>query len=372
VIVILEEVDLPYFIASATMAGIALLLTGAYSASAALGSAMGGRTTAAIEEQDAKDRKAKAQAKWDAAKAQLDQLNSAKPGAELQSLIDNAKADLAKLPATRSIAELEALTKRGCPARVRLDGQAKAVCQKYDVELGRAWGRSRLTSRIAELTTEIGQAEQRRAQQREKAQGVMSAAEGELAAHGSSRLANSDAVALATYLQALGLSIDAERVNKLLVLLAVLVIECGGGLALAVGMALSDGPLSERERGPANGARIVCTPPLAQENVKARQVPVIPGASATAGGWQQGEAPARHKLLQMVGDAAGVLRTSERALGSRLGISSTRARQLLSELAAAGAIKLRVIDRYNDHAAGGGQGVSVSSCCVAHLSAAKA
>jgi DNA-binding GntR family transcriptional regulator len=43
----------------------------------------------------------------------------------------------------------------------------------------------------------------------------------------------------------------------------------------------------------------------------------------------------------MVADAAGVLRTSERALGSRLGISSTRARRLLSELAAAGMIKLR-------------------------------
>jgi hypothetical protein len=40
-----------------------------YSVSAALGSAMGGRASAAIEEQDAKDRKARAQAKWDAANA---------------------------------------------------------------------------------------------------------------------------------------------------------------------------------------------------------------------------------------------------------------------------------------------------------------
>src|SRR5262245_28709924 len=225
----------------ATMAVIALLLTGTYSVTAALGSAMSGRTSAAIEEQDAKDRKAKVQAKWDAAKAELDQLNAAKPAAELQSLIDNAKAELSKLPATRSIAELEALTKRGCPARVGLNVQAKALCPKYDIELGRAWDKSRLTSRIAELTTEIGQAEQRRAQQREKAQGVMSAAEGELAAHGSPRPANTDALALATFLQALGLSIDADRVNKLLVLLAVLVIECGGGLALAVGMAFGNG-----------------------------------------------------------------------------------------------------------------------------------
>jgi len=53
----------------AGMAFVALLLTGTYSVSAALGSAMGGRASAAIEEQDAKDRKARAQAKWDAANA---------------------------------------------------------------------------------------------------------------------------------------------------------------------------------------------------------------------------------------------------------------------------------------------------------------
>jgi len=116
------------------MAAIALILTGCYSVSAALGSAMGGRMSTAIEEQDAKDRKAKAQAKWDAAKSELDRLNAAKPGAELQPLIDAAKAELAKLPATRSIAELEALIKRGCPVRTALNGQAKAVCPKYDVD----------------------------------------------------------------------------------------------------------------------------------------------------------------------------------------------------------------------------------------------
>jgi predicted ArsR family transcriptional regulator len=62
---------------------------------------------------------------------------------------------------------------------------------------------------------------------------------------------------------------------------------------------------------------------------------------SASGGSQQGEAPTRLKLLRLVTDAAGVLRTSERALGGRLGISSTRARRLLSELATAGAIKVR-------------------------------
>src|SRR5205823_1690615 len=70
----------------------------------------------------------------------------------------------------------------------------------------------------------------------------------DLAHTGPAKLANSDAVALATYLQGLGLSIDADRVNKLLVLLAVLVVECGGGLALGVGISLGQG-LMERAEG---------------------------------------------------------------------------------------------------------------------------
>ena len=109
----------------AAMAFVALLLTGTYSVSAALGSAMGGRASAAIEEQDTKARKAKAQAKWDAAKGELDQLNTSKPGAELQSHIDGAKADLAKLPPTRPIVEIEALPKRGCRVSTALAGQVK-------------------------------------------------------------------------------------------------------------------------------------------------------------------------------------------------------------------------------------------------------
>jgi hypothetical protein len=80
------------------------------------------------------------------------------------------------------------------------------------------------------LMAEISQADQRRAEQREEARPTMDATATELKKDGSLALANSDAVALATYLQALGLSADADRVNKLLVLLATVVIECGGAL----------------------------------------------------------------------------------------------------------------------------------------------
>jgi hypothetical protein len=53
------------------------------------------------------------------------------------------------------------------------------------------------------------------------------------------RIANSDAKALARYLGALGLEIGPDQLNDLLVLLAVVMIEAGGGLSLAIGMALS-------------------------------------------------------------------------------------------------------------------------------------
>ena len=72
---------------------------------------------------------------------------------------------------------------------------------------------------------------------------------GELANTGPAKVANADAVALTSYLFALGIEASADRVNKLLVLLAVLVIECGGGLALAVGMALGEGRPTVRADG---------------------------------------------------------------------------------------------------------------------------
>ena len=50
---------------------------------------------------------------------------------------------------------------------------------------------------------------------------------------------------------------------------------------------------------------------------------------------------ARGRLLQMVLDDKGVLRTGHRALGKALGISATRAGQLLRQLAEDGMIRVR-------------------------------
>src|SRR6476660_8755619 len=97
---------------------VALVLAGTYSVTAALGSAAGGRANAAATETATTDARTKAQAAYDAAKAELDALTTGKPASDLQALIDAAKAELAKLPPGRSVAELEALmrnaSQRGC------------------------------------------------------------------------------------------------------------------------------------------------------------------------------------------------------------------------------------------------------------------
>jgi hypothetical protein len=186
----------------AVMVLAALLISGAYSVSAALGSAMGGRARAAIEAKDVEDRKAKAQATWDAAKVEFDALTTAKPATDLQPLIDNAKADPAKLSASRAVAEIEALIRGaamhpnrggGCTA---VNGSLRMSCPKLEAKRARAAQRDRLTKSIAMWTADIARADQRRADQREKAKAAMDKAADELANTGPARVANSDAVAL--------------------------------------------------------------------------------------------------------------------------------------------------------------------------------
>jgi hypothetical protein len=170
--------------ARAMLVFIALLLTGTYSISAALGSAMGGRANAAIEEKDTTDKRAKAQAAYDA-----------------------AKSELANLKPARSVAELLAMR----------DGWVRAYKREpwiLEPELARAKRRAELEQKIER-------------------------AAGELKATRPAQVANSDALALAVFVQGLGINVDADRMNNLLTLLAVICIECGGGLSLAVGLALA-------------------------------------------------------------------------------------------------------------------------------------
>jgi multidrug efflux pump subunit AcrA (membrane-fusion protein) len=182
------------------MALAALLVTGAYSVTAALGNASGGRANASATEQLIIDQRAKAQASYAAAEAQLSTLKPSRPVAELEALLAASSTQLRG---------------RGC---VVANGTGLLVCP-----------------RNAALAAELG-----RARRRAELEGKMEAAQAELERMAAPKQANSDAAALAGYLVALGLNIQIDAINRLLVLLAVLVVECGGGLALAVSLSLSE------------------------------------------------------------------------------------------------------------------------------------
>ena len=70
---------------------VALVVTGTFSVSAALGSAMGGRANAAVEESKLHDQRAKAQAAYDTATAERDGLRASRPPAELEVIVAGAK-----------------------------------------------------------------------------------------------------------------------------------------------------------------------------------------------------------------------------------------------------------------------------------------
>jgi hypothetical protein len=328
---------------AAVISVVALLLSGTYSVTAALGSAAGGRANAAATEAATTDARAKAQAAYDTAKAELDALSTAKPAAELHTLIETAKAELAKLPPTRTIAELEALLRRGCPANPVLTGQAKGNCVKHDVELARAWERQRLTSKIAELGKDASKAEERLAAQRSAARTAMDRASEALANIQPARVANSDAMALTRYLGAIGLEVGPERLNDLLVLLAVIMVEVGGGLSLAVGMALS-GPPGSVTAAPASAVSVepgqpkttpAHVPDALADAVSVRAGQLRPLVSREVLGANTTRGPDLAMWLRQQG---GQAETSMRRLASALGRSPSGVHEELRRLVASGVI----------------------------------
>jgi hypothetical protein len=338
---------------AAVIALVALALSGTYSVVAALGSAAGGRANAATAEAATSDARAKAQATYDRAHTELDALAAAKPRGDLQAQIEAVRAELAKLPAARSVVELAALQKRGCQTGTALKGQLKTKCPEYSVETARAWERQRLTNKIAELTKDADRAEQRHGERRDRAQVTMDKASAELTALRPAKVASSDAKALARYLAAAGLEIGPDRLNDLLVLLAVLMIEAGGGLSLAIGMALSGparaaraAPNAETVDQPEQPAPAVERPPAARLNalITAPERQPMPGArtleipvqapSIAAPSVQMAD------VLALLHQCGGSIRTTTRRLGAQLGRPAATVHGELRRLASEGLITL--------------------------------
>ncbi len=298
---------------------IGLLLTGTYSVSAALGSAYGGRVQASVNETEKADARAKANTAYKTAKAELDALAAARSRPELDPQIRTLKA-------TKGA--------NNCDTR---DGPiSRKVCAEAD-----------------DL-----EAEAARADRRAKLAATMKEASKALEAIGTGTIANSDAVALASYLVSIGVKADPDVINKLLVLLAVLVIECGGGVSLAIGMSLSTpGAAKTPNVSGANGhvsaavvsawTQVCRTPqdtsfrhvPRAALDQTSRcppdvsavpRIPLDTSAQNTSG----------VRLLDFIRDKGGVLMGGQRSIARTLGWSKSRLHDALHDLAHAGLIRL--------------------------------
>jgi hypothetical protein len=326
---------------AALIALVALVLSGAYSVTAALGSAAGARANAAAIETATNDARAKAQAAHDTAKTDLEALATAKPVAERQALMDTIKAELGKLPASRSLAELEPMDRRSpgrdCGAE---NGTGRWVCLRpgpYAAELSRARQRERLEGKLASMMGEATKAEERLQAQRAAARAAIRRASEELARSQPARVANSDAVALATYLQAIGIGIDADRVNKLLVLLTVLIMECGGGLSLALGMALTGSAGRSGQTAKAMGVQTSSVEPRTalDASVDGHTTSVQTSRRPAALVQRQAEG---HDLATWLRRKGGSVQTSMRRLARELGRSAAGVHIEVGRLVAAGVL----------------------------------
>ena len=187
-------------------------------------------------------------------------------------------------------------------------------------------------------------AELGRAKRRAELEGKVERAADALAKAQPVRVANSDAKALTRYLGALGFEVSPDRLNDLLVLLSVVMIEVGGSLALAIGMAFNAAPAEHAVPKPDKpteqrpDAVNTATPaiervpaPVDRSGVQTRSEPA-PGVQA-------------HDLLALVTAAGGSLRTTTRRLGVQVGRPAATVHGELRRLAGAGLIALNADSR---------------------------
>lgn len=295
--------------ARSVMVLAALSLTGVYSVSAALGSAMSGRTNAASEEQSITDARAKAQAAYNSAELELKALPASRPAGELEALISREP--------------------KGTSCRVIVNlGERKTVCVD--------------SKRLTDLKAELG-----RAERREKLQGALEKASEQLSGAKAPKVANGDAVALAAYLSGLGVDVGVDRLNKLLVLLAVLIVECGGGLALAVGMSLQHQEIPTGHPQDTHGTQLgqavsalgqVSGQVVAMPSFRRPQPTVITGRLATAR-QLKAEAAGVH-LLSLLQQNGGVLSGGQRQFAEVLGWSKSWTHEVLKRLARRGCVEM--------------------------------
>jgi hypothetical protein len=276
---------------AAAMTLAALLLSGAYSVTAALGSAAGGRADTAMLETATADARKRAQAAYDSSQSELAKISAARPVGEVEALLAAAK------PQCRVVVA---------------HGFRDTVC-----------------SPPANLSAELA-----RAKRRAELEATSATAAGQLAITGPAKQANSDAKAVSSYLSAIGLDVDADRVSRLLVLLSVLIVECGAGLSLTVGLSLSATQASVPQAASGQDTQLRTSQTTAADaaqdapNAAGRTLPDTRTASVQTSGledWLRGQGGKAHVGM--------------RRLGAALGCSPSAAHDAVRRAAAAGVVR---------------------------------
>jgi hypothetical protein len=227
---------------------------------------------------------------------------------------DAAKAELATLKPARPAAELQAVIDRNPEAGGRcafVNGSMRTVCPPHPLapELARSKRRAELEATAASASVQ-------------------------LASTPVSKVANADAKTLARYLQALGADIGADRLNDLLVLLTVALVEMGGGMSLALALTLSAAPAG-RPLPAASGASADARQTLTTLENAPDDASVLPVRERPASVRRIARASAVEQWLHLQGGKAHV---SMRRLGADLSCSPSKAHDEVRRLAASGVL----------------------------------
>ena len=196
------------------------------------------------------------------------------------------------------------------------------------------------------------EAERARAAKGEQLQATMADASRDLAKLGKPKVANTDAAAISAYLAVAGVTVSVDALNRWLALLAVALVEFGGGLSFAVSSVLKGAgtgvqsapietvPSEHAKLGVSTGVQII----VADNEKEANEIRALHGVQDVSNlGVQKLDVPDAYsgRLISLLKDRGGEVYSGHRALGRALGCSPAHVGNVLRDLSEAGRVTVK-------------------------------
>ena len=306
--------------AIAAVAGFVVF--GSYSLSGALGNAAGLRMTRTADAADMTGQRARA-----------------------QRVYDDAAGKLKVMPATRTAQEIGVEITRFEASRRDLDPTGKGVCVGW---LPNTAARQACVT-ISEARAELG-----RAEERDRLTASMQTATATLdRLAGSKAMGNSDSAALAAILKRLGIVVEPVAVDEWLAILAVVLLELGGGIVLAFADVLGRPAPTVSPRGVDTTPAAPLTVPVVETTTPTTR-PATTAAAATTkptdniivlptAKWPGSDNPATTSSLAVWIQALPIgkgTKIAQRALARQLGVTQQAVQKGLKRLSDAGVVEV--------------------------------